>query len=82
MRLKIGPGDITMQEISSSFRSGLGARAIALAFVFIALAISRTAAQENATTLPLSADEATAIATDAYISMAIRWSRWSIRVAS
>jgi hypothetical protein len=40
---------------------------MALALVFIALAISHTAAQEGVATASLSADEATAIATDAYI---------------
>ncbi len=44
---------------------GVGARAIALAFVFIALCGPHAAAQQVAA--PLSADEATAIATDAYI---------------
>jgi hypothetical protein len=56
-----------MRGISSASRLGFGARAIALAFVFIALAVSHTAAQEGASTTSLSADEATAIATDAYV---------------
>jgi len=56
-----------MRGISSASRLGFGARAIALTFVFIALAVSHTAAQEGASTASLSADEATAIATDAYV---------------
>jgi hypothetical protein len=56
-----------MRGISSASRFGFGARAIALTFVFIALAVSHTAAQEGASTASLSADEATAIATDAYV---------------
>jgi hypothetical protein len=59
-----------MKENSSSFGPGFGPRAIALAFVFVAivaLAASHAAAQQATTTAPLSADEASAIATDAYI---------------
>ena len=55
-----------MKKIFSSRRLGFGGRAIALAFAIITLcSISRASAQEAAASL--SADEATAIATDAYI---------------
>jgi len=55
-----------MKKIFSSFGLGFGGRAIALAFAIITLcSISRASAQEAAASL--SADEATAIATDAYI---------------
>jgi len=55
-----------MKKIFSSLRLGFSGRAIALAFAIIALSSgSRASAQEAAA--PLSADEATAIATDAYI---------------
>ena len=54
-----------MKKTFHSF--GFGARAIALAIVFVAIAFSHTAAQEGAATASLSADEAAAIATDAYI---------------
>jgi hypothetical protein len=56
-----------MKKTFNSFGLGFGARAIALAFVVIALAVSHTVAQEGASTSSISADEATAIATDAYI---------------
>ena len=59
-----------MKETSSSFRFGFGARAVALAFAIVgivALAASHAAAQQAAATAPLSAKEASAIATDAYI---------------
>jgi hypothetical protein len=56
-----------MIGISSASRLDFGARAIALAFLLIAVAVSHTAAQEGASTATLSADEATAIATDAYV---------------
>ena len=54
-----------MKKNSSSFGPGFGAQLMALALLFIALAGSQAAAQQAAT--PLSADEAAAIATDAYI---------------
>ena len=55
-----------MKKIFCSRRLGFGGRAIALAFAIITLcSISRASAQEAAASL--SADEATAIATDAYI---------------
>ena len=44
---------------------GFGARVVALAVVLIALCGHHAAAQQAAT--PLSADEASAIATDAYV---------------
>ncbi len=56
-----------MKVTIGSFGLGFGARAVALAFVVIALAVSHTVAQEDASTPSVSADEATAIATDAYI---------------
>jgi hypothetical protein len=54
-----------MKEPLSSFGLGFGARVLALAFVLIALCGPHTAAPQAAT--PLSADEAAAIATDAYV---------------
>ena len=54
-----------MKKNSSSFGPDFGAQLMALALLFIALAGSHAAAQQAAT--PLSADEAAAIATDAYI---------------
>jgi hypothetical protein len=56
-----------MKKTFNSFGLGFCARAIALAFVVIALAVSHTVAQEGSSTPSLSADQATAIATDAYI---------------
>jgi hypothetical protein len=53
-----------MKENSSALL-GFGAPAI-LALVFIALAASHAAAQQRPVTPPVSADGASAIATDAY----------------
>jgi hypothetical protein len=54
-----------MKKTYSTSRLDFIARVIALAFVLIALCASHASAQQPAT--PLSADEATAIATDAYV---------------
>jgi hypothetical protein len=54
-----------MQKSLNSFGPGLGARVLAIAFVFTTLAGARASAQQ--TVAPLGADGATAIATDAYI---------------
>jgi hypothetical protein len=54
-----------MKKNSSSFGLGFGARVVALAFVLIALCGPHAAAQQAAA--PLTADEASASATDAYI---------------
>jgi hypothetical protein len=54
-----------MKESSRGFGLGFGVQVMALALVFIALAGPRASAQQVAA--PLSTDEATAIATDAYI---------------
>jgi hypothetical protein len=59
-----------MKKTSSPFGLGFRARAVALAFAFVAtvaLAGSPATAQQAAATTPLSANEASAIATDAYI---------------
>jgi hypothetical protein len=59
-----------MQKSLNSFGPGFVVRVIALAFAIIAivaLAGSRTAAQQAAAGAPLSANEASAIATEAYI---------------
>jgi hypothetical protein len=59
-----------MQKGLNSFGSGFVARVIALAFAIVAivaLAGSRASAQQAATTAPLSANQASAIATQAYI---------------
>src|SRR5208282_3871357 len=56
-----------MKKSSSASGLGFSARVTALAFVFIALAASHAAAQQGPGTPPVSADEASAIATDAYI---------------
>ncbi len=54
-----------MKESSSASTVSPGARGVMLALVFIALCGSRVSAQQA--TAPLSADEASAIATDAYV---------------
>lgn len=62
-----------MKKPSSSLRPGFAAPVVALAFAFVgivallALTGSHAAAQQAAATVSLSADEASAIATDAYI---------------
>ena len=54
-----------MKENSNASGFGFGARVLTLALLLIALGVSRASAQPAAA--PLSADEASAIATDAYI---------------
>jgi hypothetical protein len=54
-----------MKENSSASRLGFGARVLALELFLIALSGPHAPARQAAA--PLSADEATAIATDAYI---------------
>ena len=54
-----------MKENSSALGLGFGARVLALALLLIALGRPHASAQQGAT--PLSADEASAIAIDAYI---------------
>jgi hypothetical protein len=56
-----------MKESSLSSRFTFAALLATLAIVLVALAASLTAAQEGTATTPLGADEASAIATDAYI---------------
>jgi hypothetical protein len=56
-----------MRESANQSRLGFGARVVLLALVFIAFARSHTTAQQGAAAAPLTADEASAIATDAYI---------------
>ncbi len=59
-----------MRESANASRPPFGARVVVLSLVFIALARSYAAAQQGAATAPLSADEASAIATDTYVSSA------------
>jgi hypothetical protein len=54
-----------VKENFKAFGLGFGARVMALALLFVALGGRRASAQQAAT--PLTADEATAIATDAYV---------------
>ncbi len=56
-----------MRKTTTSFGLDYGARVIAFCAVLIAFAGSNTAAQQGTGTAALSTDEATAIATDAYV---------------
>jgi hypothetical protein len=63
-----GAEDVAMKKtIGFAYRFGRSAQVAVIALIFTVLAVSHTAAQEGAATASLSADEAAAIATDAYI---------------
>jgi len=62
---RTGPEDAAMKENSATSRPGFGVRTLALALLLAALGGTRASAQQAAA--PLSTDEASAIATDAYV---------------